>query len=461
MSNLEKEQEIKYSNLEGISYSLGGFFDNFLTAAFTIRIIGYYEDELLLPIIFIGIAFFIYGLWNMINDPLAGFLSDRTTRFTNRWGRRFPWFLASAFPLAIFYFVIFMVPFTDNLGIFLWLLITICIFDLFFSFWMTNWLALFPDKFRSHKERTKVGGFTTVLGLLGMAFGMLIPPLFITYGIKETYIIAALVVTIIGVFVALAMISGMREDEDLRERSLQLSIKSEDQKSFFEIMKFALKQKNFVIYLIAYLATIILMVLMLSSVYYMVRYILLMEAEIEIYVMGSFLIGVLISVPLWVKLSRKFGNRKMYLWGCIITVVALIPFLFIADLYVVLLFALILGLSVGSVWTLMYPTFSDVIDEVVIKSGNRQEGTYFGIRTFIGRLSIVIQAVAFAVVHELTNFAPGAETQTPLAIFGIRLIMVLIPMIFFVLAAILIWRSYDLTPDKISANKNELMRLKL
>jgi GPH family glycoside/pentoside/hexuronide:cation symporter len=457
----DSSAEMKYSSLTHLSYSLGGFFDNFLTAAFTIRVIGFYEDELLVPIILIGVAFFFYGIWNMVNDPLAGFLSDKTTRFTKKWGRRFPWFLFSAFPLAIVYFLIFAVPFTGEFVIFFWLLITICIFDLFFSFWMTNWLALYPDKFRSHKERTKVGGITTILGLLGMAFGMLLPPLFITYGVKESYIYAALLVTMIGLISAFLMVPGMREDQELRERALKVVESREMELSFFKTMKFALKQKNFIVYLVAYLATIILMVFMLSSVYFMVRYILKMPAEVEIYVLATFLLGVLISVPLWVRLSRSLGNRKMYIWGCGLTAIALIPFLLISSLVLVMIFAFLLGVSASALWTLMYPTFSDVIDEVVEKTGKRQEGTYFGIRTFIGRLSIVLQAIVFAVVHELTNYVPGAETQTPSAIWGIRIIMALIPMVFFIIAFFLMLKVYDLSLDRVKETQNKLMRLKI
>ena len=462
-SSIKKDSssEMKYSSLTHLSYSFGGFFDNFLTAALTIRVIGFYEDELLLPIILIGVAFFFYGIWNMINDPLAGYLSDKTTRFTERWGRRFPWFLFSAFPLAIVYFLIFFVPFTGELLIFLWLLITICIFDLFFSFWMTNWLALYPDKFRSHKERTKVGGITTILGLLGMAFGMLLPPLFITYGVKASYLYAALLVAIIGLLSAFIMVPGMREDQELRERALKVVESRKTEDSFFKTMKFALKQKNFIVYLIAYLATIILMVFMLSSVYFMVRYILKMPAEVEIYILAAFLFGVLLSVPLWVRLSRTLGNRKMYILGCGFTAIVLLPFLFISSLFVIMIFAFFLGVSASALWTLMYPTFSDVIDEVVEKTGNRQEGTYFGIRTFIGRLSIVLQAIIFAVVHEITNYVPGAETQSPSAILGIRIIMALIPMVFFVVAFFLMLKVYNLTPQKVKETQNKLMRLKI
>jgi GPH family glycoside/pentoside/hexuronide:cation symporter len=186
-----------------------------------------------------------------------------------------------------------------------------------------------------------------------------------------------------------------------------------------------------------------------------------MEAEMEIFVLAAFLVGVLLSVPLWVILSRKFGNRKMYIWGCLLTAIALIPFLFVSELLIVVIFAFTLGICTGSVWTLMYPTFSDVIDEIVSKTGTRQEGTYFGIRTFIGRLSIVIQAIAFALVHELTNFRPGAETQTPLALFGIRIIMALIPILFFLIGFLLLWKFYDLTPERVNTIKSQIDKMNL
>jgi len=115
-----------------LSYSLGGFLDNFFSAAFTIRVIGYYEDEILLPIVLVSLSFVIYGLWNMFNDPLIGFFTDRNTKITRRWGRRFPWYMIAVIPFTIFYLLIFTVPFYSTVLIFLWLLFCICMFDFYF-----------------------------------------------------------------------------------------------------------------------------------------------------------------------------------------------------------------------------------------------------------------------------------------------------------------------------------------
>ena len=77
-------------------------------------------------------------------------------------------------------------------------------------------------------------------------------------------------------------------------------------------------------------------------------------------------------------------------------------------------------------------------------------------RTFIGRLAFVIQALAFAIVHQVTRFRPGAETQEPLALFGIRFIMIGIPIFCMVMCFILIFFFYDLTKEKVKSNKEYL-----
>ncbi|MFX0070599.1 MAG: MFS transporter [Candidatus Hermodarchaeota archaeon] len=461
MSTAEELDEIQHSTGIHTSYSVGGFLDNFLTAAFTIRVIGFYEDEVLLPIILVGIAYTIYGFWNMINDPIAGYVSDRPNRLTKRWGRRFPWFITSAIPCAIIYLLIFTVPSGSELTLFIWLLIIICLFDLCFSFWTINWNAIFPDKFRSIKERTKVAGMYTILGMIGLALGMLLPPLFITYGNRDTYVIAAIIVMTISIICAILMIPSMREEREVIDRVLRLTIDKEKEDSFYQVLKIAVKQKNFMAFLMVYLAQMVLTVLMLSSFYYWVRYILRLEAETEIYISAAFLLGGMLSVPLWVILGRKFGNKKAITIGAALTTLLFIPFLFISTLMLTIISAILLGVGVGAIWTLRVPAFSDVIDELVIKTGKRNEGIYYGIMTFFGRLSIVIGAVSIAIVHVMTNYIPGAESQTPLALWGIRVIIALIPMIFYFIGFLIIWKVYDLDLNKVQILQKELKKSNL
>jgi Na+/melibiose symporter-like transporter len=74
---------------------------------------------------------------------------------------------------------------------------------------------------------------------------------------------------------------------------------------------------------------------------------------------------------------------------------------------------------------------------------------------------MVIQAIIFAIVHDLTGFVEGADTQSETAIWGIRLSMAVIPVFFLVVATIIFWKFYDLKPEKLSKIKAKIKDLDL
>lgn len=275
MSDLEKQPK----KLKHVSFAIAGLFDQFYISSFTVRVIFYYENELFLSILWIGIAFLIYGFWNMINDPLLGWLSDKKTRFTERWGRRFPWFLVGAILTNIVYFFIYAVPFGDpksnQIAVFIWLIVILVLFELVYSLWQVNWLALYPDLLRSQKERTKVGALNTIFAQIGTILGIFITPLFIVYGDPSTYLIAAFVVCIIGFIMVLLLIPGMKEDDELIQRELQnIEEQKKDQESYWQVLKATTKQKNFMAYVFMYMFYYTVPLLLMSSLPFWTIYIL-------------------------------------------------------------------------------------------------------------------------------------------------------------------------------------------
>jgi hypothetical protein len=71
-----------------IAYGLGSFGLESLYTVFAGFYMFYYIDELGLAVAMAAIINVIYGIWDAVDDPLAGFLSDNTR---TRWGRRKPW----------------------------------------------------------------------------------------------------------------------------------------------------------------------------------------------------------------------------------------------------------------------------------------------------------------------------------------------------------------------------------
>ena len=54
-----------------------------------------------------GLAFFVGKLWDGVNDPLMGILSDRTR---SRFGRKRVYVLLGALPLALSFILLWMIP---------------------------------------------------------------------------------------------------------------------------------------------------------------------------------------------------------------------------------------------------------------------------------------------------------------------------------------------------------------
>jgi GPH family glycoside/pentoside/hexuronide:cation symporter len=465
MSKEEEFPEMRYSTKIHASYALGSFFDDFIITCLGIMVFKFYETEVFLPILFVTIAISIYGIWNMINDPIAGHISDLSIQFMKHKGKRFTWFLIASIPCALIFMFIFVPPSDDILLIFFWLLVSLCVFDTLFSFTMINWQKIFPDKFRSQKERTKVGGIQIMFSLFGLLLGLILPILFITTGPPGTniasYFIVGSMITIICVIVVVIMLFGMREDKEMIARSFRVIEQDELQEKFVKKLKFALRQKNFVSYLMAYLAQTTVMVLMLASLPYWVQYVVKVDEVIVLLNLFAFLLASVCSAPFWIWIARKYGNRIGYMCGTGGTAIFLVITMFLRVYPYFTIGFICIGISMGATWSLIYVTFSDVIDEVVLKTGKREEGVYYGFRTFFGRLSIVIQALTFGIIHTITGFNPKTSTQTIEAQWGIVFGMFAVPAIFYFIGFLFMYKIYDLKPDKVQNIKQKLKELNL
>ena len=446
-------------------YSFGYLLVYFMIGQFNTYVFYYYEVEIGLPILMLGLAYIIFAIWNMVNDPLLGYLTDRPFSFTRKWGMRFPWMVIGSIYL-IFWYLLFAVPDdlvnnSDPWPVFWYFVILTCIFDTFYSLYATHINAGFMTHFKTDAERRRSAAMNLLIPQVLVMFLSFIVPIFYIYGDRSTMVFAQLIIVLMMVVCFIIAIPGLRESDELKERFIR-GHEENKRESYWTTMKLAFRHKNFVATLLVLMFLGLAGLLSAASTPYFYKDILGIPYALAVFPILVGFVGFIIFIPFWSTMSKKHGHAKIMKLSCLLIALYSIPYLFITTLFAVIIMSFISGACIGAFWITLGPVMGDVYDECTIETGIHQEASYEGIRTFFYRFGLIFQAIIFTFVHIATGYNPNPNaTQTPLAILGIRIHMALIPMILAALAFIVMTKWYDLTGEKQAAQKGKLIEMRL
>ena len=95
-----------------VSYGMGKFSAEFLTGAFGSIVFMFYETEVGLAGAYAALATVIYSVWNAVNDPIIGYVTNKTAPLAKKFGRRFVWIMGGLVLCSLAFIMIFSVPTT-------------------------------------------------------------------------------------------------------------------------------------------------------------------------------------------------------------------------------------------------------------------------------------------------------------------------------------------------------------
>ncbi|MFO8037077.1 MAG: MFS transporter [Anaerolineales bacterium] len=442
-------------------FSLGIGFGEFFTALLTALLNYYYVRTMGMSNWWFLFAQSVYAIYNAVNDPLIGYLTAKRYGFSERLGRNYPWIMIGGFGALLTAILVYVAPFRAELGLVLWMIITLCLADTFYSLFFVNHQALAPVIIRNRDQRRKFGAVSTVISTVSMLLGFIIPE-FGDISSPEGYLIPMLIGLGIGTVMLLALRPSVREERELTEELFR-STEGAGEAGFFATLKEAMKHKNFMVFIFLFLTFQTLSLTAIASLPFFVEFVLEVPPE-KVNSLKTLLIliefvGVFLAVPAWSFVAKKKGFKFTSVICSLAIVAFSLPALFVASRTGIMAVFFLIGLGVSGFWVMIMPIFTDTVDEITLSLGEHQEGVYAGIRTFFARLALILQAVIYAVVREMTGFNPAmmdVKKITPHIAVGIRFEMIGASAVLLLIAAVIFAIIYDLEGDKRRRIREEL-----
>lgn len=430
-------------------YSAGSIGASLSASVFSTYIIFFYVDTLKMPAELIGLGMGIYGLWNAINDPLLGHISDRTR---SKWGRRIPYVLFGSIPFAIAFVLLWTPPFDYLKSIparFAYFIGIIFLFDLMYTLVIINWTSLFPEMYKTQAERTKVSSFRQIFGIIGNIIGVALPPmLYSSIGWSKMGIIFG-IITLASL--GLSLLGSKEDKENIQTEGLP----------FGKAIAATFKNKSFLTYVIAAMFLQFTFVMLQAGLPFYAKYVLKISDGFKVSILlGSVFISAMVFVGLWGMRANKRGSKNTIIVSAIVYGLALIPFWFVRSFAGGIITAVLIGVGLAGLMVLLDVMLSDIIDEDEIKTGTRREGMYFGINGFMVRLGVSVQSVLMGYILKMSGYNANlaVNAQPASALVGIKSLITVVPVVSLVFAVIF-FNMYPLTGDKLKKVKESVFEL--
>lgn len=401
-----------------------------------------------------GIAWLIFSIWNAINDPLFGFIEDRTK--SEKYGRRIPYIRFGA-PLYGIAFIFCWIPLADvnnQLALFFNLTIVLFVFDTLFTILGLINFTLPAEMALTAKERANLLVYGASISSISYVIAFILPLLFLTGNESPTAALEFLVVMIIvGIICAIILFVSsfyLKENKYTQMEETLPIIKG---------IKETFKNTPFLIYEVSNFSFTFAQTILTTAIFYYVNYVLILTGFMTTLPLLLVFVMIFAFFVVFNKLVGKYGVKKTYVLALLWSGVSFLLTFFIGWTlnFAIIGFGLI-GIGFSGFMLTNQVVIADIVDYDETRTGKRRETTYSGMNALITKPAISIANWLFLLIINDYGFDSTQVTQTFSAQLGIMVGFSLIPGIFLIFSSIVMY-FYPLDGPQWLARKAELIKI--
>jgi len=335
-------------------------------------------------------------VWDAINDPIVGILSDR---LHTRWGRRRPFLLWFAIPFGLSFVILWSAPNWDNqTALLIYVTLAFMLADTLQTLVSVPFLSLTPELTPDYDERTTLTSFRSFFQLTGALSVVIAAPAIVDVILAAGGTQQQGFMLVGAIFGGIGAIPLLLIGRFVRERSTQEQTASIP---FRETLQAAWENIPFRymvgIHMLNWSAVDMIAV---TFPYFLLYWVARGDLLASVHILGfdlayeSAFFGILMSVcilcvPFWLWLAKWRNKREAYMLGMSFWVVVQLMIFTIqpGETAYLLIIAALAGIGVSAAYILPDAMFADVIEWDELRTRRRQEGVFYGIRTLIRKLT--------------------------------------------------------------------------
>ena len=388
----------------------------------TSTIIGFYflfflTDVVGVNIKIAGLAIFIGRTWDYINDPLFGYISDRTR---SRWGRRRPFLLFGPIPFAIFFTLMWWKPpIQGDFTLVVYYTVIYMLYDASATMIYMPYFALTPEMTSDYDERTSLTSVRAFFSLLGSLVAFTIPLMIVGSLSPENANNVLIMGLIFGIASAIPLwlvFFGTHERPEFMNQK---------QPGLRESIRASINNRPFLFSAAIYLFTWVSIDILQASILYFIIHVVNQENN-NLIIMASIFVIAMFALPLWTWVSRRLNKRLAYIIGVaflaavLLVLVTLTP---ATPIYFIVFLCILAGIGVSAAHVMPWSIIPDAIEYDELKTGERHEGMFY---SFISLSQKIASSFAILMVSQVlgaTGYIQNSTQQPASAILGIRIVI--------------------------------------